>query len=222
MLLVSRRGSFVLALVAGRVLPSLRCRLELRSSLMAAVHGRDDPMHTINRVLWRNWTKNSGANLSAVDSRATGAADSRGRAAEPRRRVSRRSGQCIWQSNDFLQLTAERNIPVFWLLTPLSPDLQAIRDQTGAEACHEQFIRSLQARFRSGMTVLDARRAGYPPELFADPTHLNRRGAVALSHVVSQEIKRLARAPKPAGPSSDGLDQLKLARRFFIRSEHRC
>jgi hypothetical protein len=196
MLLVSRRGSFVLALVAGRVVPSLRCRLELRSSLLAAVRGRDDPMHTINRVLWRNWTKNSGANLSTADSTATGPTALEV-ALQNRADVLHVDPANALAVERLLQLTAQRNIPVFWLLAPLSPDLQAIRDRTGAEAYHEHFIHSVQARFRSGMTVLDARRAGYPPDLFADPTHLNRRGAVALSQVVSQEIKRALERPSP-------------------------
>jgi hypothetical protein len=190
MLFSTHRGSFVLALVAGRVLPSLRCRLELRSSLAAAMDGRTDRLYAINRVLWRNWSKNRGANISAVDSRVTGAAV---------REVAERIRADVFHVDPanaeaielLLQLTAERSIPVYWLLTPLSPELQSFRDGTGAEAGHERFIRALQARFPQVMTVLDARKAGYPAALFADPTHLNRRGAVALSTVVSVQLSRL-------------------------------
>jgi hypothetical protein len=200
MLALTRRSSFVLALAAGRVLPSLRCRLELRSSLAAAVLGRIGPLHAINPVLWRNWTKNAGANISAVTSSAQGA---------PALEVARRIRADVFHVDPtnavaierLLQLAAERNIPVFWLLTPLSPELQDVRDRSGAEAGYERFIRSLQARFPRVMTVLDGRRAGYPAALFADPTHLNRGGALALSQVVAQEIRRaleLQSSPAPA------------------------
>ena len=237
MLCVSRRGSFVLALAAGRVLPSLRCRLELRSSLAAAVQGRADPLHTINRVLWRNWTKNSGANISAVDSSATGAT-----ALE----VAERNRADVFHVDPanaaaidwLLELAAQQNIPVFWLLTPLSPELQQVRDRTGSEAAHEQFIRSLQSRFAGGMTVLNARHLGYPPQLFADPTHLNRRGAIALSQVVSAAINQalqlqsspadrhgawitLISSADPLLDSSIELEDLERSREVISQSRHR-
>jgi hypothetical protein len=237
MLYVSRRGSFMLALVAGRLLPSLRCRLELRSSLAAAAQGRADPLHTINRALWRNWTKNSGANISAVDSSATGATAlevaERNRAdlfhVDPANAVA-----VEW----LLLLAAQQNIPVFWLLAPLSPELQQVRDRTGSELAHEQFIRSLQARFAGGMTVLDARRLGYPPQLFADPTHLNRHGAIALSQVVSEAINQalqlqISPANRPADwitlnssvdpflGSSIELEDLERSRELISHSRHR-
>jgi hypothetical protein len=189
MLFVSRRARLVVDLVTGRLLPSLRCRLQVRSSLAAALEGRPDPVQALNRVLWRNWTHNSGANISTADSSAGGKS-----ALEVARRnradvfhVDRTNVVAIER---LLQLAAERNIPVFWLLTPLAPELQEFRDSSGAEAGYERFIHSLQARFPQIVTVLDARRATYPAALFADPTHLNGRGAIALSQEVAREIGR--------------------------------
>ena len=51
------------------------------------------------------------------------------------------------------------------------------------------------------LTVLDARRADCPASLFADATHLNCRGAIALSRAVAAAIEpRLS--PCPTGANS--------------------
>ncbi len=64
---VDHRIPFAMSLLAGRLLPTLRARLEVRSSLRAAVLGEIDPVRASNPVLWRNWTQNGGANISPVD-----------------------------------------------------------------------------------------------------------------------------------------------------------
>ena len=85
--------------------------------------------------------------------------------------------------------------------TPLSPDLQTLRDQSGAEAAYEQFVRSFVARYPRLLTVLDARRGAYPPSLFIDQTHLNGHGAIALSRAVATTLKPLLARPRSAsGP----------------------
>ena len=58
-------GSFVLSTIVGRLLPSLRGRLEVRSNVLAALKGENDPVAAMNRVLWRNWTVNDGANVAS-------------------------------------------------------------------------------------------------------------------------------------------------------------
>ena len=95
-----------------------------------------------------------------------------------------------------LQLAAERRIPVYWVLPPLSPKLQSLRDQSGADRLHDEFLRSMVARHTGGVTVLDARRSGYPAAYFVDATHLNRRGALALSYAVADVVGVGARSPK--------------------------
>ncbi len=54
--LITRDGPFILATVVGRLLPSLRSRLEIRSQVTAAVRGETDPVPGMNRILLRNWT----------------------------------------------------------------------------------------------------------------------------------------------------------------------
>ncbi len=192
--LLTRNGPLVLATLVGRFLPSLRCRLEIRSQVMAAFHGETDPIPGMNRILLRNWTVNRGANVAAV--RAERHDD------EPE--IERRLHPGLFfvdptnaeAMERLLQLAAAREIPVFWLLTPLSPVLQALRDQSGAEAGYERFVRSFLTRYPRLLTVLDARRGGYPASLFTDHTHLNRQGALALSRVVASSIRPLLACPR--------------------------
>ena len=80
----------------------------------------------------------------------------------------------------FLELTASRKIAVFWLLPPTSPGVQARREQSGTDAAHTQFVRSMQAAYPH-VVVVDARRSGYAADLFVDAIHLDGRGATTLS-----------------------------------------
>jgi len=187
LLQMTRQVPFMASVLAGRLLPSLRSRLEVRSNLLAALRGEVDPLHGINRVLWRNWTKNAGANVASVHSSHHGTVtpDDERQLHTNLFHVDPTNAEAIER---LLKLAGQRKIPVFWLMAPLSPNLQALRDQSGAEARYEQFVRSIQARYPQVMTVLDARRAGYPPRLFVDATHLNGLGGLALSHSVATAI----------------------------------
>ena len=198
--LMTRNGPFMLATIVGRLLPSVRSRLEVQSHVLAAVRGETDRIPAINRVLLRNWTVNRGANVAAARSE-------RQDAAEPDIERKLHPGLFFVDPTNaqgidrLLQLADARDIPVFWLLTPISPVLQTLRDQSGAEAAYEQFVRSSVARYPRLVTVLDARRGSYPPSLFTDHTHLNSHGAIALSRAVAAALKPLLSGPRSAsGP----------------------
>ena len=142
--LMTRDGPFMLATVLGRLLPSLRFRLEIRSQVMAAVRGETDPIPGMNRILLRNWNVNGGANVAAVRSE---------RPDDDGPEIQRRLHPGIFFVDPtnaegmerLFQLAAAHDVPVFWLLPPLSPVLQSLRDQSGAEAGYEQFIKSFIA-----------------------------------------------------------------------------
>jgi lysophospholipase L1-like esterase len=190
---MTRKGPLLAATLLGRLLPSLRSRLEVQSNVMAALRGETDRLYTINRVLLRNWTVNRGANIVAAGSPFQGAVapEVAGRLHVDRFHVDKTNAIAVKR---LLNLAAERNISVYWLLAPLSPNLQALRDQSGSEGRYEEFVKSFQARYPRNLTVLDARRADYPAALFADATHLNGAGAVALSRSVAAAIApRLSR-----------------------------
>ncbi len=193
-------GSFVLSTIVGRLLPSLRGRLEVRSNVLAALKGENDPIAAMNRVLWRNWTVNDGANVASPATRSDPESE-----VEIEHRLHPRvfyvdranAAGLEW----LLQLADERQIPVFWLLPPISSDLQARRDQSGAEAGFERYVRSFTMRYPRTLAVLDARRGAYTSQMFIDRTHLNGVGAVALSRAVATAIRPvLARRDAHSSP----------------------
>ena len=227
---ISGRGEFWAATLLGRLLPTLRSRLEIRSNLLAALRGETDRLHDINRILWRNWSANQGANVASLNSPYGGelTADVARNLLTHLFHVHRANAEGI---DRLLRLAAERQIRVFWLLPPLSAALQARRDESGAEAKYEEFLRSFQRRYPEVVTVLDARRAAYPPAMFVDATHLGGRGAIALSRsvaiAVQAELSRPHRAPargwielndrpegQQAGPDL-GLEDLDQSRRIL-------
>ena len=63
---LTRNHPFLLSMIVGRLIPSLRSRLEVQTNVLAAVRGERDRIGAINRVLWRNWTVNEGANVAAT------------------------------------------------------------------------------------------------------------------------------------------------------------
>jgi len=189
------RCEYVASTLAGRVLPSLRSRLEIRSHLLAALRGDAGPLHEINRALWRNWTVNDGANVALPEPPYNGeltAKDAHGLRPDVFYADKSNAKAIDW----LLTLAQQQNIPAFWLLPPLSPNLQSAREQSGAERAYENFIRVYQARYPRTLSILDGRRAGYPSAAFTDATHLNARGAISLSRTVAKVI-----APERGDPA---------------------
>jgi hypothetical protein len=229
--LVARNSPFILATIVGRLVPSLRSRLEIRSQVMAAIRGDTDPIPEMNRILLRNWTVNGGANIAAVRPVLQ---------YEDESEIEHKLHPGLFFVDPtnaegmerLLQLAVAHDIPVFWLLTPLSPALQARRDKSGAEAGYENFVRSFLRRYPQTLTVLDGRRGDYPATLFTDLTHLNRQGALVLSHAVAQTIRPLLARPPvgawvslvcPSGrPAESGVvvEDLEQSRRML--TEHRA
>jgi hypothetical protein len=192
---------FVASTLVGRLFPSLRSRLEIRSAITAALSGETDKISAINPVLWRNWSVNGGANVASAAAPFPGdvTAEVRQQLYTDLFYVDPANAQAI---EGILEIAAERQIPIFWVLFPLSPKLQALRDQSGADERHDQFLRSIAARQSGELTVLDARHSGYPAAFFADATHLNRLGAIALSWSVAAALVTSGELP-PKAPGSD-------------------
>jgi hypothetical protein len=187
---LTNNRSFLLSMVVGRLLPSLRSRLEIQKNVLAALRGERDRIGAINRVLLRNWSVNRGANVSATVSPSPGIVrpDVERRLHPSLFYVDRTNAEAMER---LMQLADDRGIPVLWLLPPLSLALQSLRDQSGSEARYEKFIRAFMARHPQRLTVLDVRRAGFPSTFFADETHLNRAGAIALSRAVAKAVPSL-------------------------------
>jgi len=172
-------GSLFVKIAVGRLLPSVRGRLEVRGAILAAFKGEESPMLILNRICERNWGVNQGANVAAQNPAFNG---------EVSEQQHKTLLSHLWYSHranrkyvdEIFKLTAERSIPVYWLLPPVSPALQARREQTGAEEGYLGFVRDFQSRY-SHVTVVDGRHAGYPSSAFVDATHLDGRGAQGVS-----------------------------------------
>lgn len=212
------RGGLSLTLLAGRLLPSLRSRLEIRSWIKAGFHGENDPITEANRVLWRNWTVNRGANMASAQAPFEGRLDPKvaDRLHADRFHVDRTNALAL---DRLLSLASREHVPIYWLLPPLSDALQSRRDSSGAEAAYEAFILANLAR-HPGVIVLDARRSGFANLLFCDATHLNARGAVCLTRLVARAVTtesqgsgprwiRLERPTEPFPPEPSDLEDVE-------------
>lgn len=171
-------------------LPSVRSRFEAREAIVGAFRGdRRSPLPD-NLRHGRNWRANAGAEFVPPNPTY------QGQVTESDHKLLMSNSWWCHRVNrayieGFLELAERRRIAVYWLLPPMNPALQARRDRSGADARLVGFIRSLQAR-HPGLVVLDGRHAGFGPEVFLDPVHLDGRGGIALSVAVADQIGKKA------------------------------
>ena len=174
--------------VVGNLLPSARARHELRAALSETLNGLD-PARKVRfwlTPLWRNWRVNLGSNVNPPDpNHAERLADYRWLAPDSwgRERAP------VAFARKFLDLAEQEGIAVFWLLPPNHPTVIAERDRKGLDEGYTRFVRSVQARYEN-VRVVDARRAGYGREVFADLAHLDRQGVEVLSRDVGDLLAR--------------------------------
>jgi hypothetical protein len=192
-----RSGSFFFELSLGRLLPSVRSRYEIRSSVWTALRGEANRLQSINRTCRRNWLLNDGANIAAKNPAFHGEIGPDGAT-----KYLANVRDCHPVNAEYIRrlfkLAASRNIAVYWLLPPLYPQLQARREQTGADLDFVRFVRSVQAR-SANVTVVDARHAQYNHTLFVDATHLDGEGAYTLSRDLADVLQNdLAQGRKAA------------------------
>jgi hypothetical protein len=193
----SDAGLFGVAML-GRVLPSIHCRPSIRAQIVAALAGDADPRLWSNVLLRRNWSKNAGAHLTVASPTVAGLTD---------RQVAdlRSDYYPRWEVHPanlagverFLELAASRGVPVYWVLPPVLPALQAKLSRSGFDTDHEAFLRSFQARY-PGLTVLDGRGAVTAPSAFFDANHLAAPGAYAFSLAVGDALRRSRTGRSPS------------------------
>lgn len=195
-------GSLLVQVALGRLMPSIRGRLEVRGAILAALRGEESPMRLLNRICQRNWGVNQGANVAARNPAFHGDVS-----AEQHKTLLSHLWYCHRVNKTYVrrifELTAERGIRVYWLLPPVSPALQTRREATGAEAGFLKFVRAFQQTYPH-LTVVDGRHAGYDHTAFVDATHLDGRGAFTLTTELGKMLRRdLA---EPAAPASRWVD----------------
>jgi hypothetical protein len=92
-------------------------------------------------------------------------------------------------SRRFLDLAEAHRIAVYWLVPPVCPEIQARRDEGGADADYMRFLVGMQKRY-SNVVVIDGRHAGYDHTLHTDATHLDRQGSAVMSTDVAEIVAR--------------------------------
>ena len=117
----------------------------------------------------------------------------------------------------FLSSAQARRIPVYWVLPPAEAAwLERNRARRDRRCVSTVCPEHLMARFPV-LTVLDMQRAGWDRAWFRDPIHLNRDGAVRLTHG-----RRRCHRPRAAGVARPGmLDRAGRARSRRLRDTSR-
>ena len=183
----------------GRLVPTVRARHELRAAVVAALGGLDVSGRSVVLSRRRNWDTNRGAHVEPTEPSAAG-----------RREEIARSGYLPsdWACDrinavyvrKLLKLAEAHDLPVFWLLPPLHPDVHERRTRGGMHGRFLRFVRAVQAR-HPNLTVIDGRDADYDPSAFVDLTHLNALGATAFTSEVADVLRdRLAPGGSSIGP----------------------
>ncbi len=190
---LARDSGFLARVALGRLLPTVRGRFEIRSAILSAMGGRPSGLVDVNRTYRRNWGVNGGAEYTPPNGYAGEIAP------ETPRQYMAQAFACQKVNARYLtklmRLAASRQVPVYWLLPPIVPGLQAERDRSGAEAALEAFLKT-QIERHAGLTVLDARRAGVPGTRFVDAVHLNGPGGAALSVGIGEALRHSAPLPR--------------------------
>jgi hypothetical protein len=222
-------ASLFACIALGKALPSVNSRAELRNMILANLNG-----HRVNilpeiAAHLRNWNHNKGAMVSPKNLNNADDAD------PPNRLLSSDDWRCHIVNAVYLKkllsLAASREVPIFFVLPPAVPQVQARRERQGYDAAYIRFVRSVQARYPN-LVVLDARHSGYAHTLFTDALHLDREGAARFSADVADALARSLDHPNggprwvalPTGSAApldiplEDMDQSRFALRFMMEA----
>ena len=189
---VGRNPEFLMHYVVASTLPSVRARYEIRSNILSALRGLTAPYRAAARVSARNWKANRGATIIPADQQLS-AASTQILDSWPEDRP--RPGQ--WTSHPvntfyldkFLELAAQRKIPVYWILPPHYRMFERYFDQPNWSELQHQFARQRLVRYPN-LVIIDGTHANYNREVVMDVSHLNRNGAVAFSLALGDVLNK--------------------------------
>lgn len=225
----ARDPNLFTAILLSRLLPSHKDRDGIRTWITSMLSGIPDPERAENIAMLRNWRVNAGAHIAPAVASPMADTWSRGAVPEHGRWFPHRANAAFLRH--FLDLCADHQIRVFWLLPPTTPDWTDRRRRLGITADFERYIRGLMARYPN-LNVIDGRDAGYTATVFRDSTHLHRHGAAILSHDLAGVLKQALDHPStdhrwlPLPPfrmrSEDlALEDIKQSQRILTRGVSR-
>jgi hypothetical protein len=189
-----RDPDFFSAVALAKCVVSIKDRHEIRANVMAAFRGEFPVSHWELFPSLRNWNQNHGAHIVPARDLAEHGDPF------PKMLADTNYLPSTWSCNPangeyvarFLSLAAARRIPVYWLLPPVHPEVQARRERGGRDDIYIAFVRQLAERFPNTV-VVDGRRAGFDASSMQDATHLNVKGARAWSSALAEILARPAR-----------------------------
>lgn len=172
-------GNLGASLALHKLIPSVRCRFEIRRSVRAAFDGKRASPWPREWYMWASWKREQGAQPMGATPPGKSAANPDLVAGLTFDRWAIDPINAAYFER-FVSLAEAHDIPVFWVIPPLGPEIEAGRAALGTAALYSQFALKAQAR-HPNLIVLDARRAGYDMGSHIDPIHLNEGGATTLS-----------------------------------------
>lgn len=206
----ARDASLFATTILGRVLPTVRARVEIRVAIADALAGRPATIRDLVAACRRNWRRNRGAQVNPKGPITADPATVYRQVYPERWRCDRTNAIYI---RKFLDLARDHGIQVVWLLPPYTPAFQDQCEAHGVDDQFGRFVHQVQSRYRD-LIVLDARRAGFPATEFFDPIHLDRSGASAYTDAIASVLERVPSSrwialPGPSTrPPADSVEDL--------------
>lgn len=216
-------ANFFASYLANRILPTLRCRFELREGIGRQLEGFPWERPPLLTRLRENWTTNLGAQAN-IDAPPAAPNEQQIAAIVGSRFTDPRAKQPVQAEyvRRFLELAARQGIPVYWVLPPFLPGVRSRREQAGIEAFTTDVSRQLQIEHPE-LRVIDGRAIGLDESYYCDDfVHLNRRGSAVFTAAIADAIANsgnnerfVALGPVKNSPTSielDGFSVKQLAR----------
>jgi len=188
---VAGDSEFLADTLISRVLTSCKDRYEIRGQVLGALRGEKSTVALMNRALLRNWRVNQGAFMISanVPSNVAPAALTTPSSSPADTSTASRSNRLTEAYlGRVLDLAAAYQFRVFWVLPPLPPATQATREAGGQDDYFTALANRVRARCPKSV-VIDARRSGYPADLFVDAVHLSAQGATTFSAEIAKVVK---------------------------------
>ncbi len=177
---------FLAPTLLGKALPSYKCRFEIRQSIFGAFRGVRTSPWPAQSAIWASWKAENGAQpMPTPPARFPADPALLAQLAPEAWRIDRINRVYF---DRFLALARSEAIPIFWLMPPLGPEVQAFRAARGTDIAYTHFARQAQAR-DPALTVLDSRTGGHDAAMHIDAIHLDRRGAEALSAALAPVLR---------------------------------